>query len=287
MNTPIISFIIPIGKMSGRLQFLKENLNKCVGLDVEVVLVHDHFDEATCQEIRVISDGISPLVNIKLLETEQRGVSEARNLGMKSANGTWIAFVDSDDQFIPSLYVEMVLAASKEGNEIAVGNFTKFDVDSKVLTPVKLLDKRSRISFSRLGRNPGLWRWAFLNSRIMKCSFKPLPIGEDIDFLLQVNPSDAEIHYFDTCIYLYSVNFQGQATADPAVLEQLPKALTTVFETCLKAKPKVGRLNAWILFWIQVSIIFRSGKFLPVKSIVVSIYWLLKGTLRTRVRKQS
>ena len=114
--------------MSGRLQFLKENLNKCVGLDVEVVLVHDHFDEATCQEIRVISDGISPLVNIKLLETEKRVVSEARNLGMKSASGAWIAFVDSDDQFIPSLYVEMVIGASKEGNEIAVGNFTKFDL---------------------------------------------------------------------------------------------------------------------------------------------------------------
>jgi glycosyltransferase involved in cell wall biosynthesis len=273
--------------MSGRLQFLEENLNKCVGLDVEVVLVHDHFDEATCDEIRVISDEISPLVNLKLLETETRGVSEARNLGMKSATGAWIVFVDSDDQFTPSLYVEMVLRASMEGKELAVGNFTKFDVDSKVLIPVKSLDKSSRISFIRLGRNPGLWRWAFFNSRIKQYSFKPLDIGEDIDFLLQVNPSDHEIHLFDASIYVYSINFQGQATANPEVLAKLPRALKVLFNTCLKSEPRVGPLNAWILFWIQVSIMFRCGKLLPFKSIALSIYWLLKTSLRSRKRRQT
>jgi glycosyltransferase involved in cell wall biosynthesis len=206
---------------------------------------------------------------------------------MKSAKGAWIVFVDSDDQFNPSLYVEMVLRASKAGKEIAVGNFTKFDADSKVLMPVKLLDKSYRISFSRLGRNPGLWRWAFLNSRIKQCLFKPLDIGEDIDFLLQVNPNDPEIHHFDASIYRYSVNFQGQATANPEVLAKLPKALTVLFDTCLRSEPKVGPLSAWTLFWIQVSIIFRCGKFLPLKSIVLSIYWLLKASLQARVRRQT
>ena len=182
--------------MAGKLQFLEENLYQCVGLDVEVVLIHDHFDDATCNELREIVRKVGPELRVMVLETDSRGVSGARNLGIKFASGAWVSFVDSDDRFVPLLYVEMVHEASKKDKEIALGNFSRFNTHSKVLTPMKMVDLKKRISYSKLGRNPGLWRWAFLNSRISQCIFKPLQLGEDLDFFLQVNPYDQEIHFF-------------------------------------------------------------------------------------------
>jgi glycosyltransferase involved in cell wall biosynthesis len=269
--------------MAGKLQFLEENLDECVGLDVEVLLVHDHYEDATCNELKEIAKKVAPNLSVKILETDSRGVSGARNLGLKFANGTWIAFVDSDDRFVPSLYVEMVLEASKREKEIALGNFSRFNSVSKVLTSVKLVDFRLRISYSKLGRNPGLWRWAFLSSRISQCHFKPLELGEDLDFLLQVNPYDQEIHFSDASIYSYSTNFQGQATSNPQVLRQLPKILTVAYETCTNSHHGISRFNAWTFFWIQARTLRRCGKLLPLKSIAQSTYWLISTTVQSKV----
>ena len=275
--------MIPIGKMAGKLQFLEENLDECVGLDIEVVLVHDHYEDATCNELKEITKKVTPNLRVKILETDTRGVSGARNLGLKFANGTWIAFVDSDDRFTPSLYVAMVLEASRREKEIALGNFSRFNSDSKVLTPVKLVSPRLRISYSRLGRNPGLWRWAFLSSRVSGCQFKPLELGEDLDFLLQVNPYDQEIYFSNTSIYSYSTNFQGQATSNPEVLRQLPKILTVAYETCTDSYPDLSRFNAWTFFWIQARTLRRYGRYLRPKSMAQSVYWLITTALHSKV----
>lgn len=269
--------------MAGKLQFLEENLDKCLGLDVEVVLVHDHYEVATCNELKEIAKKVPPNLRVKVLETDSRGVSGARNLGLKFANGAWIAFVDSDDRFTPSLYVAMVLEATRREKEIALGNFSRFDSDSKVLTPMKLVGPRRRISYSKLGRNPGLWRWAFLSSRVSHCQFKPLALGEDLDFLLQVNPYDQEIHFSDASIYSYSVNFQGQATANPEVLSQFPKTLTVAYETCTDSFLGLSRFNAWTFFWIQARTLWRCGRIPHLKSMAQSVYWLLTTALQSKV----
>jgi glycosyltransferase involved in cell wall biosynthesis len=61
-------------------------------------------------EILVVDDGSTPAVgplkdfnsiDVKVLRNEQnKGVSAARNLGIREANGDWIALLDSDDEWM-------------------------------------------------------------------------------------------------------------------------------------------------------------------------------------------
>lgn len=69
------------------------------------------FQSLTPREIIVIDDGstdgteeaLAPLRDqIRYIKTENSGVSAARNRGIREAQGGWIAFLDSDDTWLPS-----------------------------------------------------------------------------------------------------------------------------------------------------------------------------------------
>jgi len=66
-------------------------------------------------EIIVIDDGSSDNTkelissyDLKYVFTENRGVSYARNLGVEMAKGEWIAFLDSDDEWLPTKLEEQI-----------------------------------------------------------------------------------------------------------------------------------------------------------------------------------
>lgn len=61
----------------------------------EIVVVDDGSDDGTGQLLA------REFADIKLLGQGNAGVSAARNLGLASSVGDWIAFLDSDDQWLP------------------------------------------------------------------------------------------------------------------------------------------------------------------------------------------
>ena len=73
------------------------------------------LDSILCQscspkEIIVVDDGstdetsalmTSEYPEIVFIQQQNTGVSSARNVGIKRASGDWIAFLDSDDEWLP------------------------------------------------------------------------------------------------------------------------------------------------------------------------------------------
>lgn len=92
MQEPLVSAIIPT---FNRSELLK--------------IAHDSVCNQTYEniEIIVIDDGSVPPIQLDqsektiLLRQEQKGVSVARNLGIQQASGKYIAFLDSDDVWLP------------------------------------------------------------------------------------------------------------------------------------------------------------------------------------------
>lgn len=73
---------------------------------IEIILINDG---STDRSKEICLDLIKKYDNIKYFEHENRGVSFARNVGLKNAKGKYITFLDSDDNITPdtikSLYV--------------------------------------------------------------------------------------------------------------------------------------------------------------------------------------
>lgn len=96
MPPSLTSVIIPT---YNRLEFLRPAvesvLSQTVG-DYELIVIDDGSTDGT-------GEGLKPYGNrLHYIYQENRGVSAARNRGLQAARGDWIAFLDSDDYWLPA-----------------------------------------------------------------------------------------------------------------------------------------------------------------------------------------
>ncbi len=93
---PLISVIIPTYNRAGMVKEATASVLAQTCRDFELLVVDDGSTDGT-QETLAACGG-----NIKALRLPaRRGVSAARNAGIAAANGEWLAFLDSDDLWLP------------------------------------------------------------------------------------------------------------------------------------------------------------------------------------------
>ncbi len=92
---PLLSVIIPSYNRAG---LIARTLNSIFAQDcdnLEVLVVDDGSTDGTPDVVRAYGRPIT------LLEQENKGPGAARNLGLRSASGEYVAFLDSDDLWFP------------------------------------------------------------------------------------------------------------------------------------------------------------------------------------------
>jgi glycosyltransferase involved in cell wall biosynthesis len=77
--------------------------------NVEVVVVVDGPDEATVEALQALGE---PRLRVIAL-TGNVGGSEARNIGIREARGSWIGLLDDDDEWLPEKLAKQMAAPGK------------------------------------------------------------------------------------------------------------------------------------------------------------------------------
>jgi len=88
---------------------------------LEILIIDDGSSDGT----RNLLEGRS---DIRYIYKENGGVSSARNLGIKEAKSEWVAFLDSDDSWLPEKLNEQVQCLKATGCK---ANFTSISEDGK------------------------------------------------------------------------------------------------------------------------------------------------------------
>ena len=211
-----ISFIVPVYNAKSYLTSCVDSLLS-QGLEegtYEIILVNDGSTDGSddlCRELSVRHD------SIRTVSQENKGISEARNSGIRAARGDYICFVDVDDVLVPNGIASILEYCDGKTDLIRYwceivdpASAPKMDVDD------------GRVTFSGLGkdylRKYGLetfcWNYLYRKSFLEAHNlfFEPGLIGEDLSYMFDVLMADPHIISIARRIYRHIITPNSLST---------------------------------------------------------------------------
>ena len=125
MNKPLITVIVPIYKAEKFLRPCLDSIIHQTYKNLEIILIDDGSPDNSgkiCDEYAESDNRIT------VFHSENKGVSEARNHGIKVATGEFISFIDADDYISDDFYEYLVNIAEDNNSDITY--CSSFSVDS-------------------------------------------------------------------------------------------------------------------------------------------------------------
>lgn len=123
----MVSIIIPVYNVEKYIKQCLESIFNQTYKEYEVIIIDDG---STDSSNKIINSYIG-LDNIIILNQENKGVSEARNLGLKKATGEYIVFIDPDDYLQEDYLEKMVNKIKKTNSDVVICGFKSFYDDNR------------------------------------------------------------------------------------------------------------------------------------------------------------
>lgn len=113
-RTTRLSVIVPVYNAEAYVEQCIRSILEQPYRDLELILVNDGSTDGSLEKCRLWEDD----PRVRILSTENRGVSHARNRGLQVASGEWIMFVDSDDYLLEDCLQKLMALAAPDAQQI-------------------------------------------------------------------------------------------------------------------------------------------------------------------------
>ena len=117
---PIVSIIVPVYNAEKTLERCVDSILNQTYQEYELLLVDDGSTDSSA----ALCDGYAARdPRVRVFHKENAGVSNARNLALAQARGTYLQFLDSDDWITPEATASLVRAAEDHQCDLVISDF--------------------------------------------------------------------------------------------------------------------------------------------------------------------
>lgn len=213
--SPLISFIIPAYNVEKYIEKCVQSVARQTYENIEIIVVNDGSSDSTKELIDklVVADARIKPVNIL-----NKGVSEARNLGIQIAQGDYLVFVDADD-YLAADYAEYMINLVRETNGdfcLSTCCYTKAGEDQSSKVTIDILSPEDATALLLSPRIiVGCWNKIFKKSFIIDNGLEfstNLFYGEGLHFITKASQLANCVGVGNRKVYYYRRNNYSSAT---------------------------------------------------------------------------
>jgi glycosyltransferase involved in cell wall biosynthesis len=303
VDSPQVSVIIPLYNKAEYVLQTVESVRAQTFTDWELVVVDNLSTDCGPEQLRELGEP-----RLRLLSCKQKGVSAARNVGIESARGQWILFLDADDLVQPT-YIESQLSVAKSSDaQLVMCRYAEFidgsSPSDEVRWPIAKDVSLDRLLSSAIVFCPGPQHIFFVRrDLIRKENYWPEDVdrllGEDAVFWFKLL-NEAKFAFNPAVLASYRVSTpQSRFTnlSDPAtMLEGLTGAINENINYLASRNREItaGQAETIMRFYANVYFRARTGRLSTTSSqaLTAATHWqqqyfrkTLNPTLGMRLRR--
>lgn len=251
-----ISIIVPVYNVKKYVEKCIQSLINQSYKNIEIILVDDGSND---RSNKIIDEYAKVDSRILTIHQKNKGVSAARNAGLKVATGEYVGFVDPDDYVDYQMYETMLKKIELNMSDLAVCGFSKvtelsdkeeiFEIKDELLSPKKcvedLFDFRGGYAIK-----PSVWNKLFRRDKIGDLKFdENIGISEDLKFVVQYILKCNSIVYVKQAFYK-NLQRDGSITRSKGKAAQIIKTVEIdnfVYDEIKKIYPDLREV---VLDWI-------------------------------------
>ena len=251
---PLVSVIVAAYNVEPYIEGALDSVCRQTWQNLEIIVVDDGSTDKTgaLAERCAQKDG-----RIRVIHTENHGVSAARNEGLEHVTGEYVGFVDGDDRAHPMMYEAMVRGILASGAQMAAVNYTEVaaapadsgktgtskapetsaggEIDPLLAASVLLPQREAVACFIRAGMegtdgkvvlHSAVWSKLFHRSLLEGNRFPEGTSAEDIPFTTHALCHARKVLYFPAALYDYVHNreesIMNSGRADRTLTQEIP-----------------------------------------------------------------
>jgi len=228
-----VSIIIPVYNVEKYLRQCLDSVINQTFEDIEIICINDC---STDNSLNILKEFILKDNRIKIIDLNQnKGVSNARNEGVKFAKGKYLTFIDSDD-WVTKDYVEVLYnSIEKYNTDFVVANQLLFN---NITSKITIVSDSSKIIYDKLFyekkdkdmilqniscvQMSTIWANIFKRSFISEnnLSFKEVKL-EDVLFMWEVFIKAHSFIFIRNSVYYYRIAIENSNVVSRSVKDKL------------------------------------------------------------------
>jgi len=253
----LISIIIPVFNAEDYIVSSLQSVLKGITEEIEVIIINDGSNDKSVSLIKLHFGEQILSKQFKLIEQQNAGVSVARNVGISSSEGKYIAFVDADDLLINNYFEQVLPIINEKSPDIIEFGYRRFSDEIDIVTN---RDGFTHKAFGELKTQDvidGIFAVSIFYTplRIIKKSVVAdlnFPVGvkfcEDMIFLYQLYQKSESIYHIDKALYAYRDNSNG---ATRNMKPEYIDAMLQLYQNLLEDKrPEISYLKVSVFYVI-------------------------------------
>lgn len=205
----LVSVIVATYKRDKELKRALESLSNQSYVNIEIVLVDDNANHIWNEKVEKIVNeftNMNPSININyIVNKENKGSANTRNVGINLAKGDYVTFLDDDDFYLPDKVKNQVDFMVKGNYDYSVTdlillNEEGIEIDKRTRAYIKDFSKQSMMKYHLKYHITGTDTMMFKKEYIQQIGgFASIDVGDEFYLMQRAIENGGKFGYLNKC----------------------------------------------------------------------------------------